>query len=1167
MRISILPLITIAILLPIAATANSNVHVARHWHLHQPIYWPEWNSNGPQTQRYQYGWDSLQIKFNNGNRYPGSSHRHPQNNLVQGDPEGQYDAVFSPDDRTRAYQGGPKESLSRIIDLPFAGYSMSYSGALIENVNSFANNNAYGYSPSWRQNFIDMRNWTVQSGQRRHDLVGFTYHHSFGPLIPKSVLRKELQIFKEIYWKTWAGNPDKSDHSKGFWPAEAAFSRHMIDVLVDEGYQWAIVANSHLSRTAQNFNEVASLGNTTSNIDPPNRADRLGPFIPANQWWSGSLDGRGAWQAAPFAYQAHKAQYVNPSTGEIKKITIVPMDDVISYQLGYGSTGTDTIANKIEPFATDPNRPVIVLVSTDGENAWGGGYDSWQNATPGFIREAHGRGYEATVIQKFLDDHPVPDSATVHIEDGSWFNAANDWGHPQFINWLYPPVSTDNTKINNLATRYDFETPGFSEDFRNWAVLIAGTNWMETAEQIYKELNGPNSVQAWRIQEPYQANGTYNNPNVVEKGWHIFLAGFDSGFMYYGDSLDDEVKQSLASNRAIAQVKSLVESNIAIDKTPPTIFKPQRFPWNPGGKGWGPLTLYMPVGFNGAPPWPSEFYIWTHVYDVSGVQQVNLRVRIDNDGVNSMQNIQNETFAGGPDVGPWIQIPMQKRILPRNNPTNNTQLNFFITPDYMADYYFAKITDQNVPNFRGKLLDYYITATDSKGNISNSDIQHVFVENDGNIPVIPSIPTGLAATTPSSTQVNLTWTAVPGATTYIIKRNNVQVGTSNTASYNDTNLIPQTQYCYSVAAQNTAGTSAYSTTHCVTTPAATPPPTPTGFTSPNQSNNSINLSWTPTPGAAHYTLRREGNIIASNLTGTTYTDTGLSPQTSYTYTLQAHNIYGNSPQTAPLTVATTSAPIQFNMDGQFENNNYLISDNGMRLYAALRGTKLYVATWATGASPASNDHFIFISDTLLPTATTPAVWAKSGQIAIPASKPYLAGEGSNNYRAWFNAGTNTQSAEGTGPQALEGVIDLVEAFGNVPQNLYLAAVAYGNNDGSGIASQAPAGNGNNILEPNEFFHIPTIALRDENADFTFDRLDPARDFIIQHTITSSGDLQLTFNTFPGRSYQVQHSLDMISWQNIGNPITAGSGEITRNFTHNAAVTNNPRSFYRIRLNP
>jgi chitodextrinase len=614
-----------------------------------------------------------------------------------------------------------------------------------------------------------------------------------------------------------------------------------------------------------------------------------------------------------------------------------------------------------------------------------------------------------------------------------------------------------------------------------------------------------------------------------------------------------------------------MNANLHKDQTPPTIFYPQRFPWNPGGWTFG---WFNPTQGNNnyLKKMNSEFYIWTHVYDVSGVQSVNLKIRMDNDGVNPLASHQNETYAGGPEVGPWITIPMTKKTLPRtraelNAAANNAQINYFIElpPGKLADYYYAKIHDGNVPNFRGKLFDYYIEATDTKGNIAKTDIQHVFVEDDGNTPTIPSTPTGLNSTIPSATQINLTWNPVPGATTYIIKRNNVQIATTTTPSYNDTGLIPQTQYCYKVAAQNTAGTSPDSAQHCATTPAAVPPPTPTGFTSPNQTHNTIQLTWTSTPGAAHYTLRRNNTIIATNLTTTSYTDTGLTPTTSYTYTLQAHNTYGDSPQTAPLTVATTTAPINFNMDGQFESPNYLVADNGMRLYAAVRGTKLYVATWATGASPASNDHFIFITDTLLPSATTPAVWAKAGQTAIPANKPYLAGEGSNNYRAWFNAGTTHQSAEGTGPQALEGVIDLVEAFGTIPQNLYIAAVAYGNPDGAGIASQAPAGNGNNILEPAEFFHITPQALRDENADFTFDRLDPTRDFLIQQTTTPSGNLQITFNTFPGRTYQVQHSPDMITWTNLGSPITAANGEVTKTYTHTGAITNHQRNFYRIRL--
>ena len=84
------------------------------------------------------------------------------------------------------------------------------------------------------------------------DLVGFTYHHSLGAVLPKEVFRKEIQIFKEAYYKAW-NTGSVTNHSKGFFPTEMAFSRHMIDVLSDEGYQWAIVASHHLSRTLPSY--------------------------------------------------------------------------------------------------------------------------------------------------------------------------------------------------------------------------------------------------------------------------------------------------------------------------------------------------------------------------------------------------------------------------------------------------------------------------------------------------------------------------------------------------------------------------------------------------------------------------------------------------------------------------------------------------------------------------------------------------------------------------------------------------------------------------------------------------------------------------------------------------------------------------------------------------
>ena len=256
-----------------ASGAGSSVHLSYHWHLHQPIYWPD---KHPSLNRYQYGAESLDIKTAGGNTYPGSTYYHPRNNLAGGD--GEYDEVFSKADRVNAYQGRGQDAIQTLLGYPEGGASVSYSGSLMENVNSFGKDSRLGYTPTWNAGYTTARGWTTTSGHPRADMVGMTYHHAFSPLLPRSVLRKEIRIFKQAWQQAWGGG----DHSKGFWPIECAFSTHMIPTLVDEGYEWVIVANSHLARTCANYLDEAPRGTGGWNMDPPNRADQLGPMVPSS---------------------------------------------------------------------------------------------------------------------------------------------------------------------------------------------------------------------------------------------------------------------------------------------------------------------------------------------------------------------------------------------------------------------------------------------------------------------------------------------------------------------------------------------------------------------------------------------------------------------------------------------------------------------------------------------------------------------------------------------------------------------------------------------------------------------------------------------------------------------------------------------------------------------
>jgi len=653
---------------------KSNVHTSYLWHLQQPNYWPEtsqWNS-----PHYQTAWESQILKIQGNNGYS-DGNQHPLNDLEE---------IFSKDDRVAIYQYRAKDAVQSLLGLHEAGAQVNYSGCLIENINSLAMGGQWGYNPGWENNFQIARSWTTSGGFPRMDIMSFTMHHALSPLLDENCLRKQIQAHRFIYSQTFGNNPE---YSKGYWPAECSFSERIIKVLVEECIEWSVVANSHLARTLQDY--PLHFGSNGCNIDPPNKADVS--EINGNNWWSGQIDGRGGYFAAPFCYQAHKAKYVDPETGTEYLIDIIPMGDVLSYMNGYGSMGTGEITQNIAPF-DDPSHPSIVLMAHDGDNAWGGGASYYYESVPGFANQADNNGFSPTTIQHFLNDHPVPENDIVHVEDGSWVNAANDWGHPQFINWIWPFYD------NN----YEFNPDGWTEDARNWAVLTAAENRVETAENLSGELSIENIV----------------NPNSdatnAELAWHYLLPGFTSGYMYYGASLDMEVKPTLACNNATAFADIVINSHSNVDNTAPTIFIPQRYPYNPGGIGFGPNYGYNQHQNS------SNFYIWTYVYDVNNLQSVILKYRIDGDGKNPINTNVNDTYGGGAGVGEWNNVEMIAKEVPTGNITNSPEIDFFILPDYISDLYYVEIVDLSEV-----LIDYYVEAVDNYGNQKKSPIQHVWV--------------------------------------------------------------------------------------------------------------------------------------------------------------------------------------------------------------------------------------------------------------------------------------------------------------------------------------------------------------------------------------------------------------------------------------------------------
>jgi chitinase len=189
----------------------------------------------------------------------------------------------------------------------------------------------------------------------------------------------------------------------------------------------------------------------------------------------------------------------------------------------------------------------------------------------------------------------------------------------------------------------------------------------------------------------------------------------------------------------------------------------------------------------------------------------------------------------------------------------------------------------------------------------------------------PAVPTGLAASGTTQSSTNLSWTAVtpPAGCTvsYKVLQSSTVIASPTTNSDAVTGLNPSTTYSFSVEATDSAGTSAASSAINVTTQASsctTKPSAPTGFSASGTTDSTTNLSWNavspPTGCSISYSIT--GGPSTLTTTATSDTEGGLSPSTSYTFSLTATDYAGSS--SATTVTVKTSAPSTLMMAGWYE---------------------------------------------------------------------------------------------------------------------------------------------------------------------------------------------------------------------------------------------------------
>ena len=192
-------------------------------------------------------------------------------------------------------------------------------------------------------------------------------------------------------------------------------------------------------------------------------------------------------------------------------------------------------------------------------------------------------------------------------------------------------------------------------------------------------------------------------------------------------------------------------------------------------------------------------------------------------------------------------------------------------------------------------------------------------------PTAPTTPTNIkaAATSESAT---VTWNAVSGADRYEVLFNNKTYSTE-TPSVTITGLTANTSYTYRVCAKNTGGTSSYSASQTIKTLEKVPE-TPVNVRATSTSYT-VTVMWNSTTWASSYDVLIGGSTY--NTTGTYFTKSGLSAESSYTYQVRAKNSAGTSAYSQAQTIMTLMAPpaVPSNVTAASTTNSVTISWSGV----------------------------------------------------------------------------------------------------------------------------------------------------------------------------------------------------------------------------------------------
>lgn len=195
----------------------------------------------------------------------------------------------------------------------------------------------------------------------------------------------------------------------------------------------------------------------------------------------------------------------------------------------------------------------------------------------------------------------------------------------------------------------------------------------------------------------------------------------------------------------------------------------------------------------------------------------------------------------------------------------------------------------------GQSYSYQIRANNADGSSSYSAPKTV-----STIPDAPGRPGDVSARA-TTESISITWVALPRAESYDVLLGNTIYETTGT-TITISGLKPYTEYTYQVRAKNAGGAGSYSIAGNIRTLMKAP-----DNITATATKNSVTFSWSASSGATSYDVLFNGKTTFGIKT-TSYTVTGLTKGTTYSYSIRAKNASTSSAYSPTATVMTIPDP-------------------------------------------------------------------------------------------------------------------------------------------------------------------------------------------------------------------------------------------------------------------